>query len=133
MAEVRLKHVVHEIDTVIFFYDGELPVVGGVVTIPDGNDNWAGAAYIHGYQIDPDTGEHLIYGDVVDRALASEVAKSDEKEDADEGAAEGSDAGGQPVSEDGVRTSEQPRDEGVLGRVLRRGNRDRSPDGEAGN
>lgn len=59
MADTRLKHVTLEIDTAIYFYDGELPVEKGIVTIPDGRAEWGGVAYLRGYRVDPDTGESL--------------------------------------------------------------------------
>jgi hypothetical protein len=107
MAEQRLKHVVFNIDSVLYFYDGELPVKEGVVTVPDGADVWAGAAWVQGYQIDADTGEPLSWTDVTERATRAVVAKSDKKGSAKSD--EGSDAGRQPIQEDGLRTGEQPR------------------------
>lgn len=127
MAEQRLKHVVYVVDSVLYFYDGELPVKEGVVTIPDGKGDWAGAAWIGGYQIDAETGEQLDWTAVTERASAGEVAKSDKKDDADEGA----DVGGQSVSEDGLRTSEQPRDEGDAGSGADGGDGDGPADGDA--
>jgi hypothetical protein len=114
MAEQRLKHVVFEIDSVLYFYDGELPVEGGVVTIPDGADVWAGAAWVQGYQIEAETGEHVDHNTVVERARGTAAVAESDDDDSDEesgedDADEGADAGRQPAVEDGVRTSEQPR------------------------
>lgn len=130
MAEQRLKHVVFNIDSVLYFYDGELPVKEGVVTVPDGNDVWAGSAWVQGYQLDADTGEQLSWTDVTERATRAAVAKSDKKGSAKSDAS--SDAGRQPIQEDGLRTSEQPRADELPLEGDGSGDGDGVADGDAG-
>jgi len=56
MADLKLKHIFLEIDTILAFYDGELPVVAGVVTVPSGHPEWVAQALRQGWEIDPETG-----------------------------------------------------------------------------
>lgn len=59
MADIRLRHVTFAADTRMYFYDGELPVEAGVVTIPSGRPEWGAAAWVRGYRFDADSGEQL--------------------------------------------------------------------------
>lgn len=123
---IRLQHVNIRIDTNLYFYDGEVPVVGGVVTLD--NEVWARNAWLRGYRINADTGEQILPGDIVNHfAVVETAAESGTETDADEGAF----AGGQPVLEDGVRTSEQPRDAGIPEGGADGGDGDGAPDGAA--
>lgn len=52
MANVRLKHIIHEADTVLYLYDGELEVKKGVVSIPKDRPEWIRRAWVLGYRLD---------------------------------------------------------------------------------
>jgi hypothetical protein len=69
---VRLRHVTFAADSRIYFYDGELPVEAGVVTIPSGRPEWAAAAWVRGYRFDADTGEQLAPHQIQERVLQPE-------------------------------------------------------------
>lgn len=72
MADIALKHVTFAADTRIYFYDGELPVVGGVVTIPSGRPEWGAAAWVRGYRFDANSGEQLAPHQVQERLTQPE-------------------------------------------------------------
>jgi len=55
MADVRLKHMTFRGETTFPFYDGELKVVSGVITIPSGRYEWFSKAYQRGFRLDPET------------------------------------------------------------------------------
>lgn len=68
---IRLQHVNIRIDTNLYFYDGEVPVVGGVVTLD--NEVWARNAWLRGYRINADTGEQVLPGDIVNHFAVVDV------------------------------------------------------------
>lgn len=94
---------------VFYFYDGEVPIKDGVVEIPVDHPEWVQRAYIMGYRHDPVTEEVL----TLDEALAGgRVAVAPAEPESTESAGEdveGTDVGGQPVGDDGVRTSKPTR------------------------
>jgi len=120
MATVRLLSVKGRAQLIerFYFYDGEVPIVKGVVEVPQDRPEWVQRAYIMGYRHDPETEEML----TLDEALAGgkktpvPYATAVEQESAESTGEtdEGTDGGGQPAGEDGVRESEQPRLESVL-------------------
>lgn len=97
-----------------YFYDGEVPIVDGTVEIPLDRPEWVQRAYIMGYRYDPVTEDVMTLDEALagGRAAAVAPAKPESAKSAGEDV-EGSDVGRQPVGEDGVRESEQPRDEGI--------------------
>ena len=62
---VRLKHSIHEADSVLYFYDGELPVKEGVVSVPADRPEWVRNAWINGYDRDPKTGEYIRFEELL--------------------------------------------------------------------
>jgi len=102
----------------MYFYDGELPVEGSVLTIPADKPEWIQRAWIQGFRM---TADGRVIADLakhiraetagepaetpVEPETPTETAESGE-ENTDEGAA----AGRQPVEDDGVRSSEPDRD-----------------------
>ncbi len=99
-----------------YFYDGECPIVEGVITIPLDRPEWIQRAYLKGYRLDPVSEELL----TIDEALAGGRAASPEPESTESAGeeVEGSDSGGLPADEDGVRESEPESGEGDAGPVL---------------
>lgn len=94
MADLAMKHLTHEADAMVYYYDGELPVKAGVVVIPDGRDDLFTRVWQKGYRRDPVTGKDLNPEDA--RALLS-------TESAEEKVDEAPDAGRQPADRDRVR------------------------------
>lgn len=93
-----------------YFYEGEVDVNYGVIELPsDGlHDHWAQRAWMVGFRLDPETGDELSLDEVF--KLSSKTAASAVTQ---ESADEGTDGGGLPTGEDGLRESEQPRTESV--------------------
>ena len=56
---VRLKHSISSADEVLYFYDGELPVKQGVVSVPGDRPEWVRRAWIMGYDRDAKSGEYI--------------------------------------------------------------------------
>lgn len=110
---------------VFYFYDGETVVDHGVITIPADRPEWVQRAHIMGYRLDPETEQPLTLDEALTGtrptapapapAPVAEVAVVAESTESAGEEVEGTDLGGQPASEDGLRESEQPRDEGVSG------------------
>lgn len=116
-----------------YFYDGEVAISDGIVEIPLDRPEWVQRAYIMGYRHDPVTEEALTLDEALTGIRVSFAPVEPEStESAGEEDDEGSDAGGQPVGEDGVRESEQPRSAGLLGRFLGRSSRDGATVAEGG-
>lgn len=92
---------------VFYFYDGEVPIKDGIVEIPLSHPEWVQRAYIMGYRYDPVTEEVLTLDEALagGRAAAVAPAEPESTESAGEDV-EGTDVGGQPVGDDGVRESE---------------------------
>lgn len=59
MADIELMHITFRADTTFYFYEGELPVKDGVLTISDENQGLVRRAYALGYRLDPETGVEL--------------------------------------------------------------------------
>ena len=53
---VKLKHTFFEGDRVFYFYEGELPVVDGVIAVPVDRPEWAQNAWIRGYRRNIESG-----------------------------------------------------------------------------
>ena len=106
MAITRLKHMFpNELpEQEYYFYDGRTKVRYGVIDIPSGNTTWLQRAFNDGFCVNPETGQTLEWWQVL--ALDESALSAGDN-------VEGSDLGGQPVGEDGVRSSELPRDDGV--------------------
>lgn len=106
MAITQLKNMYENTipEQKYYFYDGETTVRFGVIDIPSGNTTWLQRAFQEGYRVHPVTGDLLEWWQVL--ALDESALSAGEE-------IEGSDLGGQPVGEDGVRSSELPRDDGV--------------------
>lgn len=112
MAETfKLKHIYpNELpDQKFYFYEGEADVHFGVIELPVDPiyEHWAMRAWMKGFRLDPETGVELTRDEVV--ALARGESTKSAIEDADEG----TNAGGQPAGEDGVRTSQRTRRKSV--------------------
>ena len=92
-----------------YFYEGQCDVHYGVIELPvnAGREHWANRAWLMGFRLDPETGRQFTRDEML-AAMRGESTKS-----ADEDADEGTDFGGQPAGEDGVRESEPARDESV--------------------
>jgi hypothetical protein len=56
---IRLKHVAHELDVTLHFYDGEIAVQAGVAEFPADRPEWARWARVKGYRLDPDSGQEI--------------------------------------------------------------------------
>ena len=97
MAEIRLKHQYPNTVPVqtMYFYDGRARVEYGVVTLPTHKPAWLQRAFVLGYRIDPDTGKFLSLAEIM-RVSTKSAGDIDE----------GSDGGGLPAGEDGLRDSE---------------------------
>lgn len=120
MAEtLYLKHIYpNELpDQKFYFYEGEVDVHFGVIELPRDPQftHWVQRAWMKGYRLDPVSGRE--YG--LDELVAMLSTKS-----ADEDADEGTDGGGLPAGEDGLRESELPRDESLPEEGLDGGNGD---------
>lgn len=70
MANLKLKHPVFKEDAGIAFYEGDLPIIKGVVTIPNGKKEWAASAWLRGYRLDAETGQPLTPEEVQERISA---------------------------------------------------------------
>jgi hypothetical protein len=115
MAKLFLKNVYENTipEQEYYFYDGRTTVRFGVIELPAENTTWIKRAFGDGFRIDPDSGETLDYYQVITRAESAVSAGED---------VEGTDLGGQPAGEDGLRESELPRDASVPeARVASRG------------
>lgn len=110
MASIFLKHQYQSNMPLRtqYFYDGRAPIRFGVIELPADKPAWIDRSFILGFRRDPESGRLLELNEI--RAMARAAVESTES--AGE-TSEGSDLGGQPAGEDGLRTSEQPRDEGV--------------------
>jgi hypothetical protein len=109
MAEkVLLKHIYpNELpNQKFYFYEGEVDVHFGVIELPrdPAFTHWAQRAWMKGYRLDPVSGREISLDELV-ASLSTKSADSAVQESADEG----SDGGGQPAGEDGVRTSQPAR------------------------
>jgi hypothetical protein len=106
MAKIFLKHLrKNEVPAQLFyFYDGQTVVRYGVIELPADNTTWIKRAVNEGFRLDPDTDELLDYYQIVARAESAMSAGDN---------VEGTNLGGQPAGEDGLRESELPRDAGV--------------------
>lgn len=128
MSEViRLKHQYRSNMPlrVQYFYDGRAEVKYGVIELPVDKPAWIDRAFMIGFRCDPESGRVLTLLEV--RALArGDSAESTGETD------EGSDGGRQPADEDGVRSSEQPRGEGLLVPVVASGVGDGAAEGTVG-
>lgn len=99
------------------FYDGRAEVRFGVIEIPVNKPAWIERAFIMGFRLDPETDRPYDLGQI--RAMAAGqpvVATEPQAPESTESAGEdveGTDDGGQSPSEDGVRESELPGDDGV--------------------
>jgi len=98
-----------------YFYDGRATVRFGVIELPVDKAAWIDRAFMMGYRLDPETDRPYELGEIRRLALGQVVIAPAEQESAESAGedVEGTDVGGLPVGEDGVRESEQPRDEGV--------------------
>lgn len=56
-ANIRMKHTIHEADTTVYFYEGEVEAKEGVVSVPRDKPEWVRRAFILGYRLNPNTGE----------------------------------------------------------------------------
>lgn len=93
-----------------YFYEGEVDVRFGVIELPrdPAFQHWAQRAWMRGYRLDPETGREISRDELI-ASLSTESASSATQESANEG----SDGGGQPTGEDGLRESELPRTDSV--------------------
>ena len=109
---VVLKHRFQKWTTKVYFYDGQVDVVDGVVAIPREKRAWVQRAYIFGYRCDPNTGELLdlqeLLASLDETADEVPVAEKPSAESAEEEPVEGLDVGGQSPDYDGVRASAEP-------------------------
>lgn len=71
MAEIKLKNPSIHISSRLAFYDGILPTVDGVVTIPHGRTSWAGSAFQRGFKVDAETGRTLTFSEIIRRVKTS--------------------------------------------------------------
>lgn len=72
--DVRFRHFTREGDWAWYAYDGELPVVDGVLTIPDTHEHWMRRAWVTGFRKD-------IGGDFIedfDGHVARELSRDEE-------------------------------------------------------
>ena len=115
MADIlKLKHIYpNELpDQKFYFYEGECDVHYGVIELPlDPNfEHWAVRAWMKGFRLDPETGREVTRDDIAALYAGLELPSQEEPEaESTESAGEtneGTDVGGQPDSEDGVRESE---------------------------
>lgn len=106
MAVTQLKHIFPNAlpEQEYYFYDGRTKVHYGVIDIPSGNTTWLQRAFQEGYRVHPVSGQLLEWWQVL--ALDESALSAGEE-------VEGSDLGGQPAGEDGLRSSELPRDASV--------------------
>lgn len=99
---------------VFYFYDGETPIKDGIVEIPVDRPEWVQRAYIMGYRFDPETEEVLTLAEAIAGGRKATVAPAEPESTESAGEdVEGSDFGGLPAGDDGVREGELPRDESV--------------------
>lgn len=96
-----------------YFYDGEVAISDGIVEIPLDRPEWVQRAYIMGYRHDPVTEEALTLDEALSGVRVSFAPAEPESTESAGEDNEGSDAGGQPAWEDGVREGEQPRADGL--------------------
>jgi hypothetical protein len=96
-----------------YFYDGEVPIVGGVVEIPLDHPEWVQRAWIMGYNRDPISEETLTLAEALSGEAVQPAEISDSAESTGEDDDEGSDGGGLPADTDGVRESEPQSDDSV--------------------
>jgi hypothetical protein len=118
-----LQHTVYTVDGMFYFYDGELPMKAGVITVPNTRPDVIANAFKRGFQIDPKSGAPYSIEDLVDVYEGTYVgdeptqeAVSTEQQDKkdDTNVTEKSPRRRrQPVAEDGVRPSEQASDTSV--------------------
>lgn len=47
---LEMNEAYDRIDSVFYFYDGELPIEAGYVKVPRGNNTWAQRLLMNGYQ-----------------------------------------------------------------------------------
>jgi len=106
MASYFLKHIYPNDlqEQIYYFYDGRTTVRYGVIELPAENITWLKRVFMEGYRIDPDSGKLLDYYEALAKSESAMSAGAE---------VEGTDLGGQPVGEDGVRESELPRDASV--------------------
>jgi hypothetical protein len=108
---VAMKHRFHEFDRTIYFYEGQLAVVAGVVEIPADKSHWAGKCHILGYSkdingVERDLAETLaIFARLNGEAPEVEADDDESAKSAEENTDEGTDGGRQPATDDGVRPS----------------------------
>lgn len=93
--------------SVMHFYDGRAPIKGGVVTIPTSKPHWVQRALIMGFKFNPDG---TPYRRENPQPATVEVALVEDSAESAGDTSEGTDGGGLPAGEDGLRESEQPRD-----------------------
>lgn len=114
---VRLRHTTRQGDWRMYFYDGELPIEGAVLTIPASRPEWIQRAWIQGFRM---TAEGRVIADLakhIRAELADEAETPVEPEtptetaqSGEENTNEGPSDRGQSVEDDGVRSSEPDRD-----------------------
>lgn len=95
-----------------YFYDGRAVVRFGVIELPVEKSAWIDRAFMMGFRLDPETDRPLELADIRRMAngqvvIAPEPEATESAESAGEDV-EGTDIGGQPASDDGVRESELP-------------------------
>lgn len=92
----------------MYFYDGETIVRFGVIELPVDKEHWMQRAFMLGFRYDPETGRLLELDEI--KKMARAIKESAESAGDD---VEGTDTGGLPAGEDGLRESELPSDEGI--------------------
>jgi len=102
-----VKHIYPNVlpDQKFYFYEGEVDVHYGVIELPVDPrfEHWASRAWVLGFRLNPENDQPFSRDEIL-AGVRGESTKS-----ADEDADEGTDVGGQPAGEDGVRESELSR------------------------
>lgn len=62
---VKLKHPILTGDKMLYFYEGEAPVKGGVVEITTDRPEWIQRAWMLGYRLDPRTNKSLELAEIL--------------------------------------------------------------------
>ena len=94
-----------------YFYDGRAVVRFGVIELPVEKSAWIDRAFMMGFRLDPETDRPLELADIRRMAAGEVVIVAPAEPESTESAGEdveGTDTGGQPSSDDGVRESELP-------------------------
>lgn len=112
MSAVQLRHVTRPGDWMMYFYDGELPVIDATLTIPADRPEWIQRAWIQGFRL---TADGRPVDDLANHILtetAGEATPVDETENAEsdeENTDEGPAGGGLAPDDNGVRSGEPDR------------------------